>query len=176
MHDGLVWFGFDSLNQTPLVQLASSNTVCQISGPSWDIRHYVNNFSEADITALMKEFYIKAAVNNNTDHIHWGYRQIVLTAMFGIYTPRWATQARNVGCGHCWLTCMDWLQNSGGGGDSVGEVAIFRLSSLTIAWCYKFPTWVEVNPSFVRVCLSYASVISYNHVIILNGSPRVRLQ
>lgn len=34
----------------------------------------------------------------------------------GYTHPDQPYQAGNVGCGHCWLTCMDWLQNSGGGG------------------------------------------------------------
>lgn len=43
---------------------------------------------------------------------------------------------QDAGCGRCCLTCTAWLRNSGGGGDSVGEVAIFRPRSLSIA---RFP-------------------------------------
>lgn len=81
----------------------------------------------------MHEFYIKALLTTTPFIFTKGYRQIVPAAS-GYTLPDQPHQAVNVGCGHCWLTCMDWLRNSGGGGgDSVGEVAIFRLPSLSIA-------------------------------------------
>lgn len=67
-----------------------------------------------------------------------GDKQIALAAMSGVYTPISYARMQIVGWSHCCLTCKDWLRNSGGGGDSVGEVAIFRslVANCTIS-CFQ---------------------------------------
>lgn len=81
---------------------------------------------------------MKAALKISA-RIHEGYKQIcpgchIRGVGGGIHTHELEQDA---GCGRRCLTCTDWLRNSGGGGgDSVGEVAIFRPRSLSIA---RFP-------------------------------------
>lgn len=78
--------GFNSLNKMLLVQRARYNTACQISSQNWKIRHYVNHFSKISINAL--ELSCTKKVSLKTVQICYEYREIILAAMFGIYTPR----------------------------------------------------------------------------------------
>lgn len=50
------WFGFDSLNNTPLVQLGSSEMACQVSGHSWKTQHYVNDTNRVNVNASVHGF------------------------------------------------------------------------------------------------------------------------
>lgn len=57
----MVWFRFTELKAVGSTN--PFNIVCQISGHSWKIQHYVNNFSRVNINTSVHEFYIKAAFN-----------------------------------------------------------------------------------------------------------------
>lgn len=137
-----------------MVQLGSSEIAWQVSGHSWKTQHYVNNNNGVNVNASVHgfhkrdwwtvTFFWKKMYQRGT--VGW----LLLAAMFSIYTPRSAIPGcKNVGCGHCWLTCMDRLRNSGGGGDSVGEVAIFRLRCQKHGFQHEW----EYNSQSVRVLL-----------------------
>lgn len=59
------WFGFDSQNNTPLVQLGSSEMACQVSGHSWKTQHYVNDTNRVNVNASVHGFDKKASMHGN---------------------------------------------------------------------------------------------------------------
>lgn len=144
-----------------MLQHTGLNKASRITVLSSEFSHYLYNVTKEYMNASVHELYIKVVLKN-TVHIHYRQRHVVLVTIFVIHTPR----STIPGCGHCWLTCMDWLRNSGGGSDSVGEVAIFRLPSLSISWCYKCSICVEVNPNSVHISFSYASLRSCHQVVL----------